>query len=51
MEILETRAGRSPTFQDPGTPIDGLLGMRQFNGGNGVPDKSFDVDLYLRVSL
>ncbi len=23
-----TRAGRSPTFQDPGTPLDGLAGTR-----------------------
>ncbi len=25
---LPTRAGRSPTFQDPGTPLDGLAGTR-----------------------
>ncbi len=23
-----TRAGRSPTFQDPGTPLNGLAGTR-----------------------
>ncbi len=23
-----SRAGRSPTFQDPGTPLDGLVGTR-----------------------
>ena len=26
----ESRAGRSPTFQDPGTPLFGLAGTRGF---------------------
>ncbi len=28
MGLPTTRAGRSPTFQDPGTPLDGLAGTR-----------------------
>ncbi len=27
--MLYTSAGRSPTFQDPGTPLDGLAGTRE----------------------
>ena len=26
--VVNSRAGRSPTFQDPGTPLDGLGGTR-----------------------
>ncbi len=30
MLFVTSRAGRSPTFQDPGTPLFGLAGTRGF---------------------
>ena len=32
--ILLSRAGRSPKFQDPGTPLNGLSGTRQSDGAD-----------------
>ncbi len=48
------RAGRSPTFQDPGTPLNGLAGTRQFDAPGsqshkGVHGESFNMDSYPRV--
>ncbi len=49
-EGVEGRAGRSPTFQDPGTPLYGLAGTRVPSSPieellSGVPGESFDVEL------
>ncbi len=48
-------AGRSPTFQDLGTYLDGLAGtwepISSIKEVPTVPDESFDVDLYPQVSL
>ena len=57
--FVKVRAGRSPTFQDPGTPLHGLAGTRPDGSAVGssvvklwgVPGESFDVDSYPRVSL
>ena len=52
------KAGKSPSFQDPGTPLDGLAGtwipvssIGLMTGLLGVPNESFDVDSYTRVPL
>ncbi len=29
---VKSRVGRSPTFKDPGTPLNGLTGTRQSDG-------------------
>ncbi len=63
--VHKVRAGRSPAFQDLGTPLDGLavprypsVQCRMFSAlkqalGRAwrVPDESFDVDSYPRVPL
>ncbi len=47
------KAGKSPSFQDPGTPLDGLAGtwipvssIGLMTGLLGVTVESFDVDSY-----
>ncbi len=39
---MQTRAGRNPTFQDPGTPLDGLVGKQESNTAG--PRESYKVD-------
>ncbi len=40
---VRSRAGRSPTFQDPGTPLDGLAGTR-------VPASPMELVLSFKIS-